>query len=207
MPNEEVPAQPPGRRAHCTRCGRPQRACICHWFRPVANEVHLLILQHPDEVHQPKGSAGLLAGSLHSCEVWVGERCDDGRLARWLAAGDAALLYPPTEGAALVQTPAQVRRLVVLDATWRKSLRMLRGSPLLQTLPRVSLKEVPASRYRIRKARLAHQLSTLEACCQALGELEGQPTRYEALLAAFDGFVAEQACWMAGLPPSQPSVS
>lgn len=207
MSNVDVPASPPGRRAQCARCGRPKRACICHWFHPVANEVHLLVLQHPDEVHQPKGSVGLLAGSLRSCEVWVGERCDDTRLARWLAAGDAALLYPPTEGAALEQTPAQVGRLVVLDATWRKSLRMLMASPLLQALPRLSLRDVPASRYRIRKARQAHQRSTLEACCLALAELEGQAERYQPLLAAFDGFVQEQARWMAGLPPSEPSVS
>ena len=95
----------------------------------------------------------------------------------------------------------------MLDATWRKSLRMLIASPGLQTLPRLSLQHLPASRYRIRKARQAHQLSTLEACCQALGELEGEPARYEPLLAAFDGFVEEQARWMAGLLPSEPPVS
>lgn len=179
------------------------RACLCQWTRPVANTVAVRVLQHPQEEHHPKGSARLLTLSLQDCRCWVGERFDPAELAAWIGAcGDAALLYPPTQiGPAPPAPPRAVRRLVVIDATWRKSLKMLLLNPLLLGLPRVSLQQVPPSRYRIRPARRPDQLSTLEASCQALAELEGTPDRYQPLLQAFDGFVAEQAGWMAGRPP------
>jgi DTW domain-containing protein len=81
---------------------------------------------------------------------------------------------------------------VVLDATWRKSRKMLHLSPALQRLPRLALAEVPAGRYAIRKAHKPGQLSTLEATCAALAQLEGDAGRWQPLLAAFDRFVAQQ---------------
>jgi DTW domain-containing protein YfiP len=81
---------------------------------------------------------------------------------------------------------------VVLDATWRKSRKMLHQSPALQRLPRLALDDAPAGRYTIRKAHAPGQLSTLEATCAALAQLEGDAARWQPLLAAFDGFVAQQ---------------
>ena len=87
--------------------------------------------------------------------------------------------------------PVQIR-LIVLDATWRKSRKMLYRNPLLHCLPRLSLQGLPASNYRIRKAHSLDQLSTLEATCAALAQLEGNTEKYQPLLAAFDSFVAQQ---------------
>lgn len=182
---------------------------MCHWICPTVNQVPVLILQHPQEQHHVKNSAGLLARGLAHCHREVGEVFDPAQLSDWIGpAQDAALLYPSTRlGPETSAQAAQVRKLVIIDATWRKSLRMLACNPLLQALPRLALQSTPTSRYLIRQARQAHQLSTLEACCQALAELEGEPGRYQPLLAAFDGFVSEQARWMAGLPPNAPPVS
>ncbi len=184
-------------------------ACVCHWIRPTDNQLSVLILQHPLERHHAKNSAGLLALSLARCRREVGEVFDPALLREWIGPlRSAALLYPSTGlGPETDARPPQIRKLVIIDATWRKSLRMLAGNPFLQSLPRLTLQDTPPPRYRIRQARQAHQLSTLEACCLALAELEDRPERYQPLLAAFDGFVAEQARWMAGLPPSEPSVS
>ena len=62
---------------------------------------------------------------------------------------------------------------------------MLHLNPLLQQLPRLALSDMPASNYKIRKAHRPDQLSTLEATCAALVQLEKQS-------APFDGFVAQQ---------------
>ena len=83
-------------------------------------------------------------------------------------------------------------RLIVLDGTWRKSRKMLYLNPALQCLPRLALRDPPASRYRIRRAHRPEQLSTLEATCAALAQLDGGVAQFAPLLAAFDGFVAEQ---------------
>jgi DTW domain-containing protein YfiP len=101
---------------------------------------------------------------------------------------------PPALQAEHLANPQQLR-LIVLDGTWRKSRKMLHLNPLLQRLPRLALKAMPASRYRIRKAHLPDQLSTLEATCAALSQLEGDAGRFEPLLAAFDGFVAQQSSY------------
>jgi DTW domain-containing protein YfiP len=91
-------------------------------------------------------------------------------------------------------------RLVVLDGTWRKSRKMLHLNPVLQSLPRLSLQGLPPSSYRIRKAHRPSQLSTLEATCLALMQLEGDAEKFQALLTAFDGFVAQQMSYR----PSRP---
>jgi DTW domain-containing protein YfiP len=87
-------------------------------------------------------------------------------------------------------------RLVVLDATWRKSLRMLLEHPALAALPRLMLDAPAPTRYRtIRAARRADQVSTLEATVQALAMLEGPSFDAEPLLEAFGRFVAGVAAW------------
>lgn len=195
-------------RPRCTHCLRPARTCICHWRRATPNEVEVLILQHPLEAGQAKGSARLLQLSLQHSRLEVGETFADEALAAWLGPNDdtTALLYPITESAPgpLADPSRPPRRLVVLDATWRKSLRMLCLNPRLLALPRWPLHEPPASAYgALRRARRPDQLSTLEATCLALQQLErAGAERYEPLLEAFGGFVAEAAARSRGMEPA-----
>ena len=69
-------------------------------------------------------------------------------------------------------------------------------NPFLQQLPRLSLDDMPMSNYLIRKAHRPGQLSTLEATCAALAQLEGNAEKYEPLLKAFDGFVAQRLAFV-----------
>ena len=206
------------RRPSCPACLRPRIACICRWATPVAHAVQVLILQHPLEVHNPKGTARLLHLSLPGSRLVTGETFADlpALLTEPFPAQDTAaeprhpvLLYPQTpqgmpQGIAPIGTapdlpepgdcqrvPSQLR-LVVLDATWRKSRKMLHCNPLLLQLPRLSLTDMSASKYLIRKAHHTDQLSTLEATCAALAQLDGNLSQFAPLLAAFDGFVAQQ---------------
>ena len=82
--------------------------------------------------------------------------------------------------------------MVIVDATWRKSRKMLYLHPILQTLPRTTLWAMPPSYYTIRKAHAPDQLSTLETAAYALMQIDTEPARWQGLLAAFDGFVAQQ---------------
>lgn len=185
----------------CPACTRPLRACICNWVRPTANLVDVLLLQHPLEAGNAKNSLRLLQLSLARRTVAVGEQFLPDALERMLTGpgpGGATplLLYPEMPGMAAAATPeidpARPLRLVVLDATWRKSRKMLALNPALRALPRLALRAPPPSRYLIRKAHRPEQVSTLEAVCHALSLLEADSERYLPLLAAFDGFVAQQ---------------
>lgn len=197
---------PLSRRSLCLQCHRPVASCICRWAQTVANLPEVIILQHPLEVHQAKGSARLLMLCLQNAGLLEGEAFDEAPLQTVLHAGglQPVLLYPATdtsEAADLLfkpaafdmsgQVPANIR-LIILDATWRKSRKMLYLNPILQQLPRMSLQDMPASHYRIRKAHAPDQLSTLEATCYALMELERDEAKYQPLLQAFDGFVGQQ---------------
>ena len=114
------------------------------------------------------------------------------------------LLYPAERGTIPVTPPLPLpdpaaTRLVVLDGTWRKTHRLLHDHPASVALPRWPLPAPPAGRYgAIRRAHRPGQLSTLEAVCHALAQLEGDAARYAPLLAAFDAWVAEEAARAAG---------
>jgi DTW domain-containing protein YfiP len=192
------------RRAQCARCLRPQRTCLCALAAPVASQVELLILQHPLEVANAKGTARLLHLCLAGSVMVTGEAFDAGKLAAQLHAGGRTpvLLFPETPDEKSLGIPAppplhaaglvpSALRLVVLDGTWRKSRKMLYLNPALQALPRLALHEVPASQYRIRKAHLPDQLSTLEAAALALEQLEGGPGHCAPLFDAFERFLAQ----------------
>lgn len=196
----------PATRQQCAVCLRPQRTCICRWVTALPSQVEVLVLQHPLEVANAKGSARLLHLSLPGSRLEVGEAFDHERLLALLGGERRnVLLYPDTaeEKSLGLASPApfdpawlatpQRLRLVVLDGTWRKSRKMLYLNPLLQALPRLPLRATPPSHYLIRKAHLPDQLSTLEATVYALAQLEREPARYAPLIDAFDGFVAQQA--------------
>jgi DTW domain-containing protein YfiP len=206
---------PDTKRPGCAICRRPLSACICQWITPVTHQVEVVVLQHPLEVANAKGSARLLCLSLAHSRVATGEEFDRQELQALLRAPlqpqaeasspkQSILLYPDTPGehalhlpeppaltTALLRDPSKLR-LIVLDGTWRKSRKMLYLNPLLQQLPRLSLRDTPPSHYLIRKAHRPDQLSTLEATCAALMQLEGSAEQFQPLLTAFDGFVAQQ---------------
>jgi DTW domain-containing protein YfiP len=185
------------------QCALPLASCLCHLVRRCENEVDVLVLQHPSERREAKGSLRLLARSLARCTVVVGEVFEPAALEALLHGEGrrSALLYPAGERAAEAacgpgEAPTQ---LVVLDGTWRKSLRMLMSNPGLQRLPRHALAPTAPGVYRaLRKAPRPGQLSTLEATCAALAELEQAPARYASLLADFGRFVDER---VARMPP------
>lgn len=202
MPTDLSPeaSPPPAGRPRCPRCELPTPSCLCRWAQAIDNPVELLLLQHPQEQHQAKGSARLLRLSLARCRLWVGEQFDPAALQAALHQDGrhALLLYPPTPG----QTEPMFEpttnddrplRLVVIDATWRKSRKMLWLNPALQALPRLTLQDPPPSRYADhRKAERAEQRSTLEAAVLALQTLETQAERYEPLLQAFSAWLNER---------------
>ncbi len=207
--------EPDLKRRMCPTCLRPSSTCICAWITPVATAVEVVILQHPLEVDNAKGSARLLHLSLPHSRLVTGDVFEASILQALLTQAlqapstdqpprRAILLYPDTPNDRSpdlspppvlapddVREPSQLR-LIVLDGTWRKSRKMLYQNPLLQHLPRLALRDLPPSHYLIRKAHLPDQLSTLEATCAALAQLENRPEAFAPLLQAFDGFVAQQ---------------
>ena len=210
------------KREICSACLRPIKTCICKHIQPVQNLVSLTILQHPQEAHEVKNSARLLSLCLKNSQIETGEIFSPHFFREYQEQGFYdVLLYPdtPEEKSLGIAHPPAIDvarmpsgdnlinaathghrlRLWVLDATWRKSRKMLYLNPALQAMPRLSLQHCPPSIYKIRKAHSKNQLSTWEASCYALQQLEHNAVDYSPVLNAFAAFVAEQQTF---LPPS-----
>jgi len=203
------------KRLLCETCLRPIKTCICKHIQRVENLVSLIILQHPLEVHEVKNSARLLHLCLKNSRIEVGESFGSDFFTRLQTDQYYdLLLYPDTPEEKSLgiasppeldscrlnidqnQKPNKTIRLWILDATWRKSRKMLYLNPVLQAMPRLSLQDCPPSLYTIRKAHSENQLSTLEASCYALQKLEANKVDYSPVLSAFAAFVEEQRSFL-----------
>ncbi len=179
-------------RTVCKQCNRPSIACICEFVFHINNPTHVLVLQHPSEVKQTKGTVNLLSRSLENCQVIVGENFTHNVELNTLLANHRAVLLYPSEKASVLSSSLQEfngtnldinkvkkqlpRLLIILDGTWKKAYKMFMLSSNLQALEQVCLPENIASRgqYSIRKVAKNNALSSLEACCYALALLENK---------------------------------
>lgn len=196
-------------RSLCVRCSRPLVTCLCRLAQPVPSATELLILQHPLEADNAKNTAKLLTLCLENSQIWMGENFDSDALYHRLYADSKQplLLYPETpeeKSLGLLESPPtpcltgfrpENLRLIVIDATWRKSRKMLYINQELQRLPRLALINPPTTIYKIRKADSKNQLSTLEASCYALQQLEPD-NNFQPLLSAFRQFVDQFAGYL-----------
>lgn len=181
------------KRERCAQCQRPRSHCYCQRLVKVDNPWPVRILQHPQEAKHALGTARIAALCLKRCELEVAATPTDGSL----TSPTPILVYPGPESLpldALIGLP--IRPLLFLDATWRKSRRMVLETPALAALPQYCLPAPPASRYRIRRAPSPHALSTLEAIVHSLTLLEGVREKYEPLLQILDSLIDEQIVQM-----------
>jgi len=144
----------------------------------VANQIKVLIIQHPLETKHPFNTGRIAHLCLSNSELLIKEAFSQPEIERILNTR-SALLYPSLSW--LLQTvrpielskmSSEIQQLIVIDATWRKSKKILHLNPQLQALPRINLGGDLSSNYLIRKTTTANGLSTLESIVKALEILE-----------------------------------
>ena len=190
----------------CQQCHRPRKTCICQFTTQITNNISVIILQHPNEVSQTKGSLTLLANSLSKCTVIVGEDFSENEQLNQLLTTynkKIYLLYPHEKAITLALDHTekgminnQVNNtintenacLILIDATWKKAYRIFMLSKNLHSLTKLQLPQGFKSYYAIRKTSVSNGLSTLEACCYALSLLEKNETKYQLLIEKFKLF-------------------
>ena len=102
-------------RALCQQCQRPKNACICAFAVKIDNDIPVIVLQHPNEVSQSKGTVSLLKQSLIQCEVIVGENFENSavllqRLKQY--EGNIVLLYPSEHAITLDYSQETKQKLI-----------------------------------------------------------------------------------------------
>ena len=177
-------------RLTCSQCQRPDDLCFCDSIIPVHNTINIKIIQHPNEANHPFNTGRIATLALSKCEMLTTETLSEQQLST-VTSRETILLYPSLSW--LPESPPlpkTISNLVVLDASWKKSKKMLHLNPQLQTLPRLSLNEVRASEYRIRLTKQPDGLSTIEAIAYCLEQLESQPMT--DLLTPFHAMIESQ---------------
>ena len=182
------------KRPVCSDCLRPVKVCYCHTIVGVDNRWPVHILQHPTETKHAIGTARIVALSLTQCNLQVGESLAELSLPAELATDQSPLLvYPGEDSMPLDRLDKKITRpLIFLDASWRKSRRMLFESAELRAIPKVSFQPANVSRYRIRKEPEGYALSTLEAIAHVLSYLEQDSDKYQSLLNSMDWMIEKQ---------------
>lgn len=180
-------------RARCYDCYRPAELCFCDRIPSIANQTHILILQHVKERFHAFNTARIVRKALQNCDLIVDQTL---RLATTALPFDdsTGILYPGDDSVLLSDLAEHQRpsQLVVLDGTWHHSKTFMKQIPALRRLPRFRLEPDAPSNYRIRKEPTETALSTLEATVAALKQLEPETENLNGLLTAFDSMVDAQ---------------
>ncbi|MFT6030851.1 MAG: DTW domain-containing protein YfiP [Oleiphilaceae bacterium] len=195
-------------RHYCQKCTKPEKACICKWLSPQANSIAVLVLQHPDEQKKAIGTAKLVTLGLINSKVLTSLQVAENEVLNILgklSCSQPLLIYPQSlndeqlhyvydfEKERFTSLPLQKAydSIILLDGTWRNSRELLHYNTWLKQLPTLNLKNIGESRYRIRQAKQAGALATIEAVSKVLGLLE-ESFKSKKLLLPFEKMIEYQ---------------
>jgi len=173
--------------------------CYCAHLPTLATRNQVLVLQHPRERDKAVGTAHMASLCLPGSHVAVGVDFSRDRAVERLLHDPAAppiLLFPSEDAHDLDSAPPSQRvTLVVIDGTWHQARALLRKNRALLDMPRYGFRPQRPSEYRIRREPRLDYVSTIEAMALALGALERDPARFEALLQPFRAMVDMQLAY------------
>lgn len=198
--SRQVLTNPRATRDNCEQCRRPVPVCYCSQIRGrQKNSWPVYIVQDTRESDHAIGTARIAALSLNNCALLSinPDRSTKSSELDALRQLQPALIYPG-ENAGNVSGLCEVPKtpLLFIDASWRRSRKILLTQPWIAALPRYSLTVDAPSRYRIRKQPAPFALSTLEAIVRTLQQLEPDPARFDSLISTMDWVVDQQIKYM-----------
>lgn len=158
------------KREICDQCQLPKTVCLCAEITEIAWPGRLVILQHPKEAGHAKNTVRLMRLCLPKTEIYIGENSDDfAEIANEVSQSPErfVLVYPNEHSEDFApktdQALRQNKTFILIDATWRKALKMWLLNPWLKPLKSIHFSETMESQYLFRKRKQDFQLSTLEA--------------------------------------------
>ena len=167
----------------CYRCFRPEKSCYCKYIKSFDCGVKFVLLMHPKEAFKQKTGTGRLTNiALIDSEIIIGvDFTENKRLLELLSDEQyyPVLLYPD-ENAWTASNPALKTQLgenkkllvIVLDATWPLAKKMLKLSPNLHEIPKISFRAGYRSQFKFKKQPAEECLSSIESCYYLIKELQ-----------------------------------
>jgi DTW domain-containing protein len=191
----------------CRVCNRSVETCFCKFATPFMTRTRFVILMHPREFKRQRTGTGRVARhALINSEIIVGAEFENHPRVNAVLRDSTQwpmLLYPGATSISISDAPMQTETvnrgltIFLLDATWASARKMLRLSPNLQKLPRVTFASGQLSRFVIKRQPATYALSTIEAIFRLLEGLEGQgyerlTGQHQTLMETLDSIVAFQ---------------
>jgi DTW domain-containing protein YfiP len=170
-------------REDCLKCFRPLSHCLCPHIRPFQTRTRFIILMHPKEARKTRNGTGRLAHlALRNSEVVTGiDFSENHRIQSLLKEKtfQPFILYPGKTSKDISEFTAEnLRRsgkqplVFAIDGTWTAAKKMMKMSQNLHLLPRISIQPETPSRFVIKHQPNNQCLSTIEALCILLTEME-----------------------------------
>ncbi|UYM15602.1 tRNA-uridine aminocarboxypropyltransferase [Endozoicomonas euniceicola] len=167
--------------SRCSRCGFESSSCFCSSLPVLSCQHRFCLLTHPLEFAKVSNTGKLVRALLPDTLVVNWSRVepseallallDDPHWQPFLLMPEAYAIYQQAVNQQKVTeekaTPSG-KLFILLDATWQQARKMYRQSSYLHTLPLMSLKNVPASGYSLRRNQQAGHLCTAEVAAEIL---------------------------------------
>ena len=183
-------------REKCYTCFRPKSSCMCAYINPLKTKTKFIILMHTHEFKKIKNGTGHFTHlSLENSELYVGVEFSKHKAVNALIEDEnnnCYVLYPSKESLVLNETPfpsnGKQNVVFLIDSTWHNATKLLRDSPNVQNLPKVSFTHTKNSEFKIKEQPMELCLSTIEStlCVLELLTLNGSETLDAS---ALDGFL------------------
>lgn len=176
-----------GQPGRCPRCWILQAHCICPTVPQVPTRTEVVVVRHERESWKSTGTARIAALAMPNLKLL--DYCEDAEPARSTLPSlvDGARLLFPTPDAGVLE-PTEVRRVILLDGTWRQTRRMYTKLPALHPVPKLALPDKAPRVLRLRESKFEAGRSTLEAIAETIALLEGEAAA-APLFALHDAYV------------------
>lgn len=158
-------------RSVCYTCYRPQTSCMCRYITSIDTTTRFVILMHPKEFKKTKNGTGHFTNlSLKNCEIHIGIDFTDHAAINQIINDPSNIcytLYPHECSINLNETSIgdEKRNLVIflIDSTWPCSKAILKASPNIDALQKLSFTHTEISKFIFKEQPQAYCLSTMES--------------------------------------------
>ena len=162
---------------YCQRCGMLPSNCLCKRLQPFTSPVNFWLLTTEKESFRPSNTGRLLSLVMPEATrsfIWQRTKAPV-ELIKLIQseAYDIFLLFPEINQSmdvSRVKLSASTKKkaFILIDGTWKEAEKMLRLSPYLSKLQKVSFDHQVTSAYNFRRGATDQQLCTYEAAIEVL---------------------------------------
>lgn len=166
----------------CFRCFKPENSCLCKYTSELDTGIKFVLLMHPKEAKRQRTGTGNLSHiTLKDSEIIVGLDFSKNERLQQLLHDDKyfpVMMYPGEEAWTAKKegfkeiVGNKTLLVLILDATWFCSKKMIEHNPFLLELPRVSFYGDYRSIFTFKREPRPEYISTIECCYYLIKELQ-----------------------------------